>query len=131
LGGNGVPLNLAFDIPYFLEITVGGEILAPRLVLTSSAYSMSSRSIVGTGNVFPSSGDVGIGTTSPTTELDVSGTVKATSFEGEGSGLTDVDAISLQGNAVSSTGPSDGQVLKWNNTGSTWEPATDEDENNT
>jgi hypothetical protein len=45
--GSDVPLNLSFDQPYFLGITVGvsGTELQPRIELTSSAYSLNAKSV--------------------------------------------------------------------------------------
>ena len=50
-------------------------------------------------NIFYLDGKVGIGTDAPTTELDVNGTVKATSFSGDGASITGVISASY---AVSS-----------------------------
>ncbi|NJM09696.1 MAG: hypothetical protein HC883_02000, partial [Bdellovibrionaceae bacterium] len=45
----------------------------------------------------------------------------------DGSNLTNVNAISLQGYAVQNVAPTDGYVLKWNNSASRWEPTANTD----
>ncbi len=67
------PLNVPFDVPYFLGTTLpGGPELIPRSPLTSSPYALS---VIGQDNKFPSTGNVGIGTTAPTTTLDANGSI--------------------------------------------------------
>ena len=70
--GSTNPLNLDFDMPYWLGIAVGeGSELSPRTELTSSAYSLNARGVSGETNVFPSDGNVGIGTSNPDALLDL------------------------------------------------------------
>ncbi|RNC83642.1 MAG: tail fiber domain-containing protein [Balneola sp.] len=58
--------GIGFNSQYYLGIAVdGGLELGPRIPLSLSPYSMA---VVGSENVFPSTGAVGIGTTSPDSE---------------------------------------------------------------
>lgn len=64
LGSGGTPLTAAFDQTYYLGVSVdGGAELIPRARLTSSPYALA---LLGTANLFPSSGAIGAGTISPT-----------------------------------------------------------------
>jgi len=74
--GNVNPLTLDFDMPCWLGITIdSGSELSPRVELTASAYSLNARGVLGSSNVFPSSGAVSIGATNsdPNTMLHVEG----------------------------------------------------------
>ncbi len=77
--GTVTPLDLSFDKSYWLGVTVEeGSELSPRIELTASPYSLNARSVLGSSNVFPSAGNVGIGTLSPNSMLEVAGTIHST-----------------------------------------------------
>ncbi len=62
--GEVEPLTVAFDQTYYLGIKLpGGPELTPRSRLTSSPYALS---LIGSSNIFPSAGTVGVGTAAPT-----------------------------------------------------------------
>ena len=65
------PLNVPFDQPYYLGLTIpGGPEHTPRAKLTAAPYALS---LLGQDNKFPSTGNVGIGTATPTAKLQVEG----------------------------------------------------------
>ncbi|MBI4227744.1 MAG: hypothetical protein HY600_05705 [Candidatus Omnitrophica bacterium] len=73
--GSQIPLTLPFDQSYYVEIEIGGDILAPRQPLTASAYALTATRLEGVA--LASEGRLGIGTTSPGAKLHVEGTTMA------------------------------------------------------
>lgn len=63
-----------------------------RLLLFGGSYGVS---LAAHGNSYVNAGNFGIGLTNPTEKLEVNGTVKATSFSGDGSALTGISGDDL------------------------------------
>jgi len=78
LGAVNSLAGLNYNVSYWLGISVdGAEEMTPRTKLTLSPYAIAG-GVQGTKNVFPQSGNVGIGTLTPESELDVIGSVHLT-----------------------------------------------------
>ncbi|MFH1428396.1 MAG: hypothetical protein ABIH39_01510 [Candidatus Margulisiibacteriota bacterium] len=55
----------------YLQITVGNEVLLPRMKINSVGYALQAGAVTGESNVFTSDGNVGVGTTAPANTLHV------------------------------------------------------------
>jgi|GEM_PF-4425499 len=73
-----IPATAFAVSPCYLEIVINNETLTPRQQIGSVPYAYYAGAVSGS-NVFPASGNVGIGTTSPSAKLDVNGNINLTS----------------------------------------------------
>lgn len=78
--GNVEPFTFTFDKIYWLGISLNNDReFKPRTPLPAAAYSFTAMSVIGESNIFPSEGNVGIGTMNPKTKLEVDGMIHTTS----------------------------------------------------
>jgi hypothetical protein len=101
--GDISPIDLPFDAPYWLGVTIGtGDELVPRTPLTGSPYALNAQAVIGTHNIFPDSGAVGVGTTTPGSALHVvSPDIHVMELEGTAAGswaLLDINAAGIASN---------------------------------
>lgn len=81
LGSGNTPLDARFDQPYTLGVAIeGGTELIPRAQLTSSPYALS---LIGNDNVFPNSGNVGVGSADPQHKLTIGNEAGTLGFDVE------------------------------------------------
>ncbi len=87
--GSLTPLDIAFDVPYWLNVRLeSGPDLMPRIELTAAPYAQRAAYAdeaepdddwdVSGANVVRTTGNVGIGTATPAAKLDVAGTTRTT-----------------------------------------------------
>lgn len=68
---NPISIDIFSAKTRFLEIVINTETLTPRQQIASLPYAYRSASVLGSSNVFPSMGNVGIGVTNPADQLEV------------------------------------------------------------
>jgi hypothetical protein len=115
-------------VAQFVETQVTGQYPKGELAFLTSTASNTAPS---EKMRIDSAGNVGIGTESPSTKLEVNGTVTATAFAGDGSALSGVGFTGFPTNATDLASPSEGDayynttddVVKFY-TGSSWIPLT-------
>jgi len=119
--GETNPINLPFDEQYYLEIEVGGEVLTPRIPLSSVGYafraSIADSVAGGAGQVLTLS----FGSDDTLRLTQSVGSSFAVNIPVKEDDLSD-NSIGDLGD-VNTSGVSAGQVLKWD--GSAWVPAND------
>lgn len=103
LGAGDTPLDASFDRPYYLGVAIeGGTELIPRARLTSSPYALS---LIGDDNVFPNTGNVGVGDENPQSKLTVARDGNTLGLDVDSTGSNNAQIISkVEGLEFSTSG---------------------------
>lgn len=88
--------SVTFNVQYYVGVTFGASELSPRIELTATPYTMGFK---GTSNTFSAGGNVGIGTLTPSTKLDVVGDGKFSSNLTVGGSETITNNLTVGGTA--------------------------------
>jgi len=121
--GSVNPLDVSFSDQLYLGISVSGEDeLTPRLPFTSVPYSFACEEVIGSHNIFPSIGNVGIGNVYPQEKLDVAGAIRIGYTSSTHAGTirwTGTDFEGYDGTAWRSLTSAEGQSLPAGDSGAT------------
>jgi hypothetical protein len=114
--GNSVafPANI-FDRTLYMGISVaGGDELAPRTVLTATPYTVNAYQVRGYQNIFPGSGNVGIGILTPYYPLHIASSSQVgITFDGSDPAYASIYVNAMGANAIPGYGyERDGGVLR-------------------
>ncbi len=98
--GDGRAYFLGRDVTNNISFIMGSSSQGAAFAGSMTNHELQLRTNNNTRMTIDTSGDVGIGTDNPNSRLHVSGTVRATSFIGDGSGLTNISATETSSSAT-------------------------------
>ncbi|MFH1478115.1 MAG: hypothetical protein ABIH24_11595 [Verrucomicrobiota bacterium] len=126
-----IPASVFTQDSIYLELEIDGEIMSPRQLITSAGQALVARTVMG-DDIFvnQTNGKVGIGTITPTEQLDVNGTIRITGFKLP-TGATDKYVLMSDGDGTGQWRPVTAGIMETDPVFNAWSvstytPATDD-----